>query len=282
MYAPLRTDKDYFTYFKGGKSLDEHLPNPSEKSPFADINMRTVTGFCIDTMHTVFAGAFRRKLEGIAFKKHEGKLSHPQLQQIDARLRLFEQCCALEFDRFVRSLVGCVKKYKDHELRQFLYYLLYPVFCNIPQPDHLDQMLLLQKAMLLLGSFNPNPVPEEDIKEATRLLKLYVQQQIDFGFPVRFTTHCLIHLPEDVATYQCGIECLSAFVFEDFQRLFRDLLVSGNKPAEQIRNRLIERSKYCLPTTSDGLLVTTAQEFQLQAKLFRIKKERSGQNFVSL
>ena len=62
-------------------------------------------------------------------------------------------------------------------------------------------MLLLQQSALLLGSFSPNPVPEGNIQKATELLKRYVQQIIDWGWPVRFSTHEIIHIPEDVKKF---------------------------------------------------------------------------------
>lgn len=60
------------------------------------------------------------------------------------------------------------------------------------------------------------------------MLKKYVQQLIDFGFPIRPTTHTIIHLTEDVETYECGIEVNSAYVFENFQGFFQNQILSGN------------------------------------------------------
>lgn len=280
--APLREDAEFLTYFADdeGVSIDDHLPDHNDVSPLVDINFPMVTGFVIDPMHTLYGGAFRRKLSGFVYSKNEGKLSGALLAKIDARLFMFQKCCPLEFDRFVRSLTQCVNKYKDHELRQFLYYLIFPVFSGILNSVDLEHLMLLPQAMLLLGGYNPDQVSEDNIREASRLLKLYVKMQADFHYPVRYTTHCIIHLPEDASKYCCGVECLSAFVFENFQRLFRDILVSGNKPIEQIRNRLVERSKYILPTTPDGLVITTSEEFQKQMQNIKLRNETNSCHHV--
>lgn len=235
--APLRRDDEYLTYCISDDSVDKHLPNPADESPFIQLNFPMVSGFIIDPMHTFFAGAFSRRLNGIARKRHEGQVTLLQRQQIEDRLKLYKKCKPYEFDRYVRSLLNCGEKYKFHELRQFLYYLLYPVFHGVLTDSHLVNILRLQYAMLLLGAYNPNPVPEDNIDAARDQLKDYVKELIDFKFPIRITTHEIIHIPDDVKKFNCGVECISAFKFESFMRVFKDLLHSGNLPAEQFRNR---------------------------------------------
>ena len=132
--------------------------------------------------------------------------------------------------------------------------------------------MLLPQSMLLLGSYNPEPVPAEKSDEARRLLKLYVEQMKEFEFPIRFLTHNVFHVPEDVINHQTGVETLDAFVYENVQRVFRDILGSGNKPVEQIRNRLTERNKYLLPTSADGLILCHAEDFYAQAELMEQKE----------
>jgi hypothetical protein len=219
-------------------------------------------------MHTLTAGAFGRRLAGIASVTREGKLKTSQLTEVDHRIALFKLCKPSEFDRYLRSLSNCFSKYKHHELRDFMMYNLYPVFDGILQDDHLCNVLLLQYSVLLLGGFFPSPVEEDDIRGATAALKTYVQQLIDFGFPIRPTTHAITHLPEDVKKYQCGLEVNSAYVFENFQGFFRNTILSGNLPVEQLRNRMIERFKYLLPTLSDGTIIQ-------DLKLFKIEVARS-------
>ena len=54
--APRRIASEFLRYFLSDESLDEHIPNPLDRSPFlrlGDVGM--VTSFGIDTMHTGFS-----------------------------------------------------------------------------------------------------------------------------------------------------------------------------------------------------------------------------------
>ena len=57
-----------------------------------------------------------------------------------------------ELERVLRTL-KVAKKYKHHELRIFLYYSLWAVFDGILGNDNLENLLLLQYAILRLGGF---------------------------------------------------------------------------------------------------------------------------------
>ncbi len=78
MNAPLRTDAEFLTYHVNDFSVDEHLKDPNDSSPFLDINFPMVTGFVIDPMHTVIEGAFGRRLEGFhtGIRTGRGKTKH--------------------------------------------------------------------------------------------------------------------------------------------------------------------------------------------------------------
>ena len=251
------------SYCESDESRDNHITNINDISPFVGLNVPMVTAFPIEPMHTMYACCFGRLLKGIVSVKKEGKISKNLLSLIDSRLRLFKKCKPFEFDRYLRSLKNCVNKYKHHELRDLLMYLLFPVCSGILSEKQFNNLMLLQYAMLLMGGFSPNAVRKEDAVRASRVLKFFVQQLIDFGYPIRPTTHAVIHLPKDVIHFDCGIESLSAFPYGNFYRFFRNILSSENKPLEQIRNRLVERSKYLLPTSSDGMIINSSQQLLL-------------------
>ena len=262
--APPRTDEDFATYCKSDESVDDHISNPNNVGPFYEFGFCVISGFVIDPMHTMSAGAFGRRLRGITLKASEGKLEVAELKQADYRINMFRGCKPYEFERFLRPLKSSVKKYKHHELRDFMMYYLFPVFNGLLKKNQLENILLLQYSMILLGGFQTTEIPANDITEATRILKLYVQQLIDFQIPIRPTTHAIIHLPEDVANFKCGIESLSAYVFENFQGFFCAHVISGNKTVEQLKNRLIERYKYLLPTLAVGSIITSTKLFELE------------------
>ena len=130
---------------------------------------------------------------------------------------------------------------------------------------HLEHIMMIPYFMLLLGAFNPNPVAIQNIEKARTVIKEYVQIVMDKEIPVRYLSHCMIHVPDDVEKYKVGVECLNAFVYDNFQGYFRHFLASGNLPVEQLRNRLIERSLYLLPTSADGLILNSDESFEIEA-----------------
>lgn len=266
--APPRLDHLFLSYHVNDVSIDEHIPDPRKRSPFVALNFPMVTGFVIDSMHTMIEGAFGRRLEGLAKIPSEEQLSKTKLAEIERRLAIFRTWRVNDFDRSVGKFEDC-RKFKCHVKRQFLYYLLFPTFKGILPDDSLNHIMLLQYAMILMGSFSYKEVSTERINEARTVLKRYTVELSERGIPVRFVSHQIIHIPDDVLKYKCGVETLSAFPFENFQRFFRKILRSGNLPAEQIRNRLIEKSKYQLPTSFSGEIIANKVELMLGAENMR-------------
>jgi hypothetical protein len=62
--APLRTDDDFLSYHTNEFSIDEHVKDVENPSPFVKMGFNMVTGFVIDSCHTMISGAFLRKLDG--------------------------------------------------------------------------------------------------------------------------------------------------------------------------------------------------------------------------
>ena len=97
----------------------------------------------------------------------------------------------------VPKLVATVKK-------QFLYYHLYPVFEGI----YLILTLISSWcfSMLLLGSFESQPVPQSDIIKAQQIAVELSERNI----PCRFVSHQVTHITQEYAKYKCGVEKISA------------------------------------------------------------------------
>ena len=106
-----------------------------------------VTGFVIDTMHTVWNGAFGGALRDLVHNVAGGKLSAAQIHLVDARLKIIEKCTPLEFEGKVRSF-SSIKKYKTHEIRR-LGYLFYTVFNGILHAEDLHRLMLIPYGILL-------------------------------------------------------------------------------------------------------------------------------------
>jgi hypothetical protein len=67
--APPRRDQDLHSYCLGEYSLDDHRVNVQDINPFDKFEFPMVSGFVVDPMHTLTAGAFGRRLSGIASVK---------------------------------------------------------------------------------------------------------------------------------------------------------------------------------------------------------------------
>lgn len=96
----------------------------------------------------------------------------------------------------------------------------------------------------------------------------------DLGILCRFVSHQIIHLHQDVTTYQNPLEANSAFEFKSFLSFFRRTIRNGYLLPEQIRNRLVEKSKYQLATTSCGLIICNKMKLELEAS----KRFSNGDN----
>jgi hypothetical protein len=169
--APLRNDVDFLSYHVNDFSDDDHL-DPNLISPFVRLNFPMVTGFVIYPMHTMIEGAFGRRLVGFASVPSEGKLNKTELAEVNTRIAVYKSWKVNDFDRHVGNLSGC-GNYKMHVKRQFLFYHLYPVFEGILPGFDLDHIMMLQFSMLLLGSFESQPVPQSNAIKAQQILNMY-------------------------------------------------------------------------------------------------------------
>ena len=214
--APPGTDDDWLTYYSDCRKNEEdnHCKDAGRPSPFYGF-YPLVKGFAIDPMHTVYAGAYGRRLIGFRSEVNDGKLSQLLLNQLDNRILFYGQCKPWEFDRKLRSFSSC-GKYKHHELRNLLMYYQFPVFFGILPESDLLNIMRLQKGMILLGGSQTIPVPREDTSEAREEFKIYCNELKEKKIPIRYMTHATQHIPDDVDYFKVGVERLAAWVFEIF------------------------------------------------------------------
>jgi hypothetical protein len=145
----------------------------------------------------------------------EGKINKTELAEVSTRISVYKSWKVHDFDRYVENLSGC-GNFKMHVKRQFLYYHLYPVFEWILSGFDLDHIMMLQFSMLLLGSFESQPVPQSDIIKAQQILNMYAVGLSERDIPCRFVSHQITHITQDVAKYKSGVEKISAFQYESF------------------------------------------------------------------
>ena len=145
----------------------------------------------------------------------------------------------------------------------------------------LDSILKLQLGVKLLRGDTTKRVPQSDIVESPEAFKEFNLELIEMGIPIRYMTHGTIHIPSDVDYFGVGMERLSAWMDETFKGKMRQAVHSGSKPAEQIRNRLVQRYLYLLPTRNDGTILDSKSLFELEVKKATQKgsKERIVLNY---
>ena len=113
LIATWRNDDDWLSYItndKQDKSQDNHINGLHDLSPFCEINFPKVTGFVIDTMHTMWLGNLGRYLRNMALVSKEGKLSALQIARVDARLKIVGYCNPYEFNGKLGSLSKSANK----------------------------------------------------------------------------------------------------------------------------------------------------------------------------
>ena len=144
-----------------------------------------VSGFVIDTMHTVWNGAFGGALRDMVHNAARIKLSAALIQQTDACLKIIEKCTPLEFRGKVRSFSG-TNKYKTHEIRR-LSYLFFTVFHGILHREDLHRSMLVPNGMRLLEGFYPAPVLLENVIKAKQVFRSFNEQTLAKKYPCRYT-----------------------------------------------------------------------------------------------
>ena len=104
----LRTDLDFLNYHANNFLIYEHVKDVDNQNTFVKMGFNMVTGFLIDSMHTMISGAFLRRLDGSASNPLEGKLSSTQLAQVEKRLKFYRHCPSIlqvwSLGRFISSM----------------------------------------------------------------------------------------------------------------------------------------------------------------------------------
>jgi hypothetical protein len=125
--------------------------------------------------------------------------------------------------------------------------------------------MLLQYAMMLIGAYKTNiPRNPSDIEKGQLILKRYSSELSDLGISCLFVSYKIIHLHEDVKNFQNSVEANCAFELKSFLRFFRRAIRNGYILTQQIRNRLVEKSKCQLETISSGLIISNKFELELE------------------
>jgi hypothetical protein len=137
----------------------------------------------------------------------------------------------------------------------------YPVLEDLLDEENLKLLRYFQYFFYLVGGADPNPVPETDLVFAQQLIEFWVSAFVreTKGTGAKPSIHYLLHVAEDCRINKCHFDVLSAFKYENALRPVKNDITSGNFKLEQIRNRMIERSKYAFNYDIDGRIARTSE-----------------------
>lgn len=223
-------------------------------SPLIQYGISCVKGFPLDYMHLICLGVTRRMLLFLMRGPRVCKLSQHQLSLVSAALKGMSNRLPSEFARQPRSL-ALIDRWKATEFRQFILYTSIIAMKDIVSAEIYKTSLSLTVALSILLNSN-NYIRNGYLSYARELLEYFVQQCHDVFGPhfVVYNVHNVIHLADDVESYQCSLNSLSAFPFENHLYKIKKLVRSTNNPISQVFKRLAEKERYS--ATKDTSLET--------------------------
>ncbi|KAK3907844.1 3-isopropylmalate dehydratase large subunit [Frankliniella fusca] len=266
----LRTDFD----FRNQVQIDHHKGT----SPLCALPINLIDNFPLDYLHLILIGSLKRYLEVLIFgyvfddgkpkydiingrvkkkqKRRKGKLSQKDITAINSAIQALKKFCPLEFSRICRILSDC-GLWKATEYRQFLLYIGVVVLKGVIPKEHYELFLQLHAAIRILCS--------EDLclklgRVAEDLLKSFVKKSPKLcgeNFPV-YCIHNLVHVYQDVLKQGRPLDSFSAFPFESYHGILKNLLRGRARPLAQLYKRIQEKENKidlneemsCAPTYS--------------------------------
>jgi hypothetical protein len=275
-----RTDEEFanFMYTNHQKSL----------SPLTDHGVSCVQQFCLDYMHLVCLGVVKRILCFLRKGPRRCKLSSQQINHISSQLSSLKGAMPSEFARQPRSLVE-VERWKATEFRQFLLYTGPVVLRNVVSKEVYEHFLTLSVAVsILLDTDDESRNCYLDY--ATQLLNYFVEHcKHVYGdtFTV-YNVHSLLHLPEDVRRFNCSLNDISCFPFENYMQCLKRHVRNGKNPIAQVAKRVAELSYTTSKSTSKcnfnkiGTVVSNFKDscFLLEDKFAFVREKRDDGKLV--
>lgn len=194
-------------------------------------------------MHLVCLGVVRRILIYLKKGPRICKLSAHLVNRISGNLISLNGQLPSEFARQPRSLDD-LERWKATEFRQFLLYTGPLVLKGVVAQNVYDNFLTLMVPIsFLLDSHDDKR--NNYSAYARQLLKYFIMQCTNvFGntFNV-YNVHNLSHLSDDVEHFQCSLNDVSAFPFENNLQLIKKLVRNSRNPVAQVVKRISESDK---------------------------------------
>jgi len=173
------------------------------------------------------------------------RLSCGQISAISDHLLSFTGKLPSEFVRQPRSLSE-LERWKATEYRQFLLYTGPIVLRKVLSEHVYETFLCLSVAISILLDESENR-RREYLGYARELLNTFVRKSLsDFGdIFVVYNVHNLLHIADDVEHFDCSLNALSAFPFENHLQALKRIIRCGRNPLSQVWRRVYERQQIC-------------------------------------
>ena len=251
-----------------------------KKSPLILAEISCIQSFALDYMHLVCLGVVRRMLHFMKQGPAKCRLSFQQRNKISDHLKSLSGELPREFARQPRSLLE-LDRWKATELRQFLLYTGPVVLRRVISDDMYKHFLALTVSMSIMLN-SDDQVRNGYIDYARELIICYVKMcKTTYGdtFSV-YNVHSLIHLPEDVEHFNCSLNYVSSFPFENYLQTLKKFVRQSKNPIAQVAKRLteLEKSTTFKPVTKKMFthISTTSRDgcFLLENRNFAFVKEK--------
>ena len=254
------------------------------RSPLIDANISCVGGFPLDYMHLVCLGVMKRLLSFLKQGPNDCRLSARQKTEISTNLVALNGLLPSEFARQPRSLLE-MDRWKATEFRQFLLYTGPVVLRRVVSVEIYQHFLCLCVSLSIMLQSNTEK-RNTYLPYAQELLVYFVKKCKDiYGetFTV-YNVHGLLHLHEDVRFFQCSLNGVSGFPYENHLQVIKKLVRTAHNPIAQVSKRLTEMEKSELKHANRGTVSYISSKrkdncFLLQNEDFAFvrEKRRNGQ-----
>lgn len=221
--------------FRNKENAEYHIGPDSEllKLPLDIVNQLP-----LDYQHLVCLGVVRKLINlWVWGNVSTYKLSAHQIQNLSKSLIKLKPFFAKEFSRRPRTIAQ-LRNWKATEFRTFLLYTGPYVLNAVLPPNHYLHFLCLHVSISILCSKEFN---KKFLDYAEQLLVCFVK-----NFPIlygnehlSYNVHNLLHLARDSRKFGV-LDNFATFRFENHLRKIKKLVRSGNRPLEQVHNRIHE------------------------------------------
>lgn len=263
--CPLRTDQS----FRRQLDEDHHVGY----SPLLALPINMVKSVPVEPMHLVYLGAVRKLfLQWMFGNVKEVRIRKRDFTQLNNNILRIQNSMPREFARKPRTLKE-IKRFKATEFRKLILYTGPIVLKGCVSEPVYANFMVLHVALRILSTKKWYRTRN---LYAHRLLLLFVKVcRILYGAQfISYNIHNILHLALDALMFG-SLEEFSAFVFESYQKVFKNLIRAPNRPLQQVVKRLLEKEK-----AERGTLFPSCEPFNVVFQNRRIGRGPLPQNLI--